>query len=123
MAGCACADGSIVLDTTCERGACVEVTPLCEERCRERGGPASAFATDDDVLAVPGCATLCDRIAIHGCELGCETLVSSCEEPSTCDPVARAFWECAVERAVIGCDDGAVVVEGCDTTAYGLCEP
>jgi hypothetical protein len=123
MAGCACEDGSIVLDTTCVSGDCVDVTELCAERCASRGGPVSAFATDDDVLAVPGCSTLCDRIAIHGCELGCETLASSCERPSSCDPVASAFWSCVVGRAVIGCEDGAVTVEGCDATAYGLCEP
>jgi hypothetical protein len=123
MVGCACGDGSVVLDTTCELGKCLPPEEVCADRCADFGGPKSAFASDDDEVPVPGCDTLCTRLQINGCELGCDTLFSTCRTPSTCSPAAASFWRCVTENAVISCEDNAAHITGCDATAYGLCEP
>lgn len=122
MAGCACGDGSVILDTTCELGECLAVEDVCADRCADFDGPMVAFATEDDAVAIPNCDTFCTRVLVNGCELGCDTLFSSCLRPSTCDAAAAAFWRCVTEDAVLSCVDNAVRVERCDATALGLCQ-
>jgi hypothetical protein len=121
MAACFCADGSVVLDTTCERGDCLPVSDLCLERCEPYGGPASAFGTPGDVVPIPACDTFCDRLEVNGCELGCSMLFSACVEATTCDAAAQRFWDCVVERGKLSCDELALRVEGCGEEPAGLC--
>ena len=122
MVGCACNDGSVVLDSTCELGKCLAAEKVCNDRCADYDGAKSAFATDDDQVPVPDCDTFCTRLEINGCGHGCDTLFSQCKTPSKCGPTAASFWQCVTEDAVITCDaDGARVV-GCDASEYGVCE-
>ncbi len=122
MAVCACSDGSIVLDTTCESGRCVPSEQVCPERCEPYGGASRSFATTDDEVPVPACDTFCARLGANGCELGCDTLFSACVSPGECSPEATSFWKCVVTQGVITCEDNAVRVEGCDGTMMGVCE-
>ncbi|MFO0554769.1 MAG: hypothetical protein U0271_40705 [Polyangiaceae bacterium] len=122
MVGCACIDGSVVLDTTCVSGECQPPESTCAERCKDFGGAASAFATEDDQVAIPDCDTFCTRVEINGCKLGCDTLFSKCEAPSSCSPAAAAFWQCATQTAVLSCVDNSVRIEGCDSTTLGVCD-
>ncbi len=123
MVGCACTDGSVVLDTTCERGECLPPEELCRERCDLYGGPARAVVTPSDEVPVPGCDTFCSRLQVNGCELGCDTLFTTCLTPSSCSEAAAAFWRCAVNEAVITCEDNSVHVQGCDASLLDVCAP
>ena len=122
MAGCACGDGSVILDTTCELGECLPLEKVCADRCEPFEGAVVAFGTPDDVVPIPNCDTFCSRVLVNGCELGCETLFSECVPPTTCDQAAASFWQCVTEEAVLSCVDNAVRVERCDATALGLCQ-
>jgi hypothetical protein len=122
MAGCSCGDGTVILDTTCELGECIPVEEVCADRCADRGGPIVGFGSEDDEVPVPNCDTFCTRLFVNDCELGCDTLFSSCLKPSNCDQAASRFWRCVTEDAVLSCDDNALVIEGCDGSALGLCE-
>jgi hypothetical protein len=123
MAVCACTDGSIILDTTCEKGSCLPSEKVCPERCQPYGGAARSFATANDEVPIPACDTFCARLDANGCELGCDTLFSQCLTPGQCDAGAAAFWKCVVTEGVMTCEDNYVRVEGCDGTSMGLCEP
>jgi len=120
---CSCVDGAVVIDAACERGACIPTDALCEARCEERGGVASVVETKGDRLAVPDCSLFCDRLAIHGCARDCATVASECVAPSSCDAAGYRFWACAAGRAVISCEDDAVLVEGCEDDPPASCEP
>lgn len=121
MVGCACGDGSLVLDTTCELGECLAIDDVCQDRCKDFEGVKGSFATEDDEVPIPNCDSFCSRLAINGCELGCETLFSACLTPSTCGS-AVALWDCINQDGVITCDDNAVRVVGCDTDALAACK-
>ncbi|NUP08323.1 MAG: hypothetical protein HOW73_19910 [Polyangiaceae bacterium] len=123
MAGCACGDGSVILDTTCELGECLPVEDVCADRCEEFEGAVFAFGTETDEVAIPNCDTFCARVLVNDCELGCDTLFSHCLKPSSCDAAAAAFWRCVTEDAVMSCVDNAVRIERCDASALGLCNP
>lgn len=122
MAGCACGDGSVILDTTCELGECLPIEQVCNERCEAFEGAVSAFGTPDDIVPIPNCDTFCSRVVVNGCELGCDTLFSECVAPSSCDQAAATFWRCVTEEAVMSCVDNAVRIERCDASALGLCQ-
>jgi hypothetical protein len=121
MAACSCTDGSVVLDTTCQRGVCAGVQDVCLERCEPYGGPKSAFGTPNDVVPIPACDTFCDRLRVNDCELGCPMLFSECVEPLSCDLAATQFWDCVVERGKLSCSDLALRIEGCGEEPTGLC--
>ena len=123
MAMCACADGSILIDTTCELGECRPEADVCAERCEPFEGVGSVYASADDRPAVPHCSDLCTRARIHGCELGCDTFFSACETPVSCDPETAGLWECITQRGVFECNDNTLRVTGCEPTALGVCEP
>ncbi|HTJ82977.1 MAG TPA: hypothetical protein VL400_14755 [Polyangiaceae bacterium] len=122
MVGCACNDGSVVLDSTCELGKCLAPEKVCNDRCDGHDGAKSAFTSDDDEVPVPDCDTFCTRLEINGCPLGCDTLFSQCKTPTTCDPAAAAFWQCVTEDAVIDCNADGARITGCDVSEYGLCQ-
>ena len=122
LAACACADGSVIMDTTCELGECLGVEGVCEERCAEFDGLASTFETEDDEVPVPDCDTFCTRVLVNDCELGCDTLFSQCLKPTRCEPPAAAFWRCVEQQAVLSCVDNAVRIEGCDVSNNLFCE-
>jgi hypothetical protein len=121
MVGCACTDGSIIFDTTCRKGNCVAPQDICPDRCAPYGGPSVAFATEDDEVPVPACDTFCARLDTNGCELGCDTLFSTCLAPTECSSDAAAFWKCIVTEGVMTCEDNYVRVEGCDGSKMSLC--
>jgi len=121
MAVCACTDGSVILDTTCESGSCRPSEQVCPERCEPYGGAARSFESFDDEVPIPACDTFCARLGANGCELGCDTLFSQCLAPGACSAEAAGFWKCVVTEGVMTCEDNYVRVEGCDATTMGIC--
>lgn len=119
---CSCADGSLALDSTCERGNCVDANEVCADRCSKRGGVVNSLATKTDVIAMPTCPTLCDRMYVNDCKIGCELFASECRVAGVvCTTAARDLWECVAGRGELRCEQGALFVEGCKALPLEYC--
>jgi hypothetical protein len=119
---CACGDESILIDSTCELGKCVSAEAICTDRCAERGGTASFLASESDILPLPTCPLLCDRMYVNGCKIGCELFASECRPSGAiCGAAASDFWECVAGRGQLSCEDGALAVKGCGELPIEYC--
>lgn len=123
MVACLCGDGSVVVDTTCELGECLDQTAVCDARCADYEGTTKVVASADDNVAIPECETFCTRAQINGCDLACDTFMSQCLPPSTCDAAAASYWSCVVSQGVMSCEDNALRITNCDAADLALCSP
>lgn len=120
---CRCGDGSVIVDTTCQLGECLDESAVCDDRCADFEGVSAVVASADDNVAIPHCDTFCTRAEINGCELGCDTFFSQCLVPSACSAPAAAYWECVAAQGVMTCGDNALRITNCDASELALCTP
>jgi hypothetical protein len=122
MVTCTCNDGSFMVDSTCELGACKDAGAVCDDRCSPYMGAKAHVSTEDDNVAIPGCEVLYDRMLINRCKEGTELLASECESTDIqCSPVAQSFWQCVIGEGILSCKRGALRVLGCETETADQC--
>jgi hypothetical protein len=122
---CACEDQTVLLASLCEEEECQDAGAVCGRRCADgdHGALVSQSKPEGDAFATPECPTLCTRLLIGGCELGCEPYFDACAESAECSPAADALLSCLANQAVVGCEAGAVSFSGCAVEELALCSP